>query len=95
MKKKFLIPTGIILAIGIFIGTTTTPVLATTHHAVIVHKITVKKKLAPVIGKSVHSPAYADKVPAGASARCGDGTYSFSQSHRGTCSHHGGVSGWL
>src|SRR3954454_916464 len=44
----------------------------------------------------VHSPAYDtdSDVPADASARCGDGTYSFSESHRGTCSHHGGVSKW-
>ena len=33
--------------------------------------------------------------PAGASARCRDGTFSFSQSRRGTCSHHGGVAEWL
>jgi hypothetical protein len=46
-------------------------------------------------GNEVHSPAYAPSVPPGASARCGDGTYSFSQSRRGTCSHHGGVEEWL
>ena len=46
-------------------------------------------------GNLVHSPAYAPRIPAGASARCGDGTYSFSQSRRGTCSHHGGVREWL
>lgn len=47
-------------------------------------------------GRSVHSPAHASGgVPAGATAVCGDGTYSFSQHHRGTCSHHGGVSRWL
>src|SRR5215471_7136504 len=34
-------------------------------------------------------------VPAGASAKCSDGTYSFSQHHSGTCSHHGGVAQWL
>jgi hypothetical protein len=33
--------------------------------------------------------------PAGATAICNDGTYSFSQSRRGTCSHHGGVNRWL
>lgn len=33
--------------------------------------------------------------PDGASARCRDGTYSFSMSRRGTCSHHGGVARWL
>jgi hypothetical protein len=33
--------------------------------------------------------------PAGASALCRDGTYSYSAHRRGTCSHHGGVSVWL
>lgn len=46
-------------------------------------------------GNKVHSPAYSESIPIGASARCRDGTYSFSQSRRGTCSHHGGVSQWL
>lgn len=46
-------------------------------------------------GNSVHSPAYSDTIPAGASALCRDGTYSFSQSRRGTCSSHGGVAQWL
>lgn len=31
----------------------------------------------------------------GATAICGDGSYSYSQSRRGTCSHHGGVVRWL
>ncbi len=30
----------------------------------------------------------------GASAKCVDGTLSYSASHRGTCSHHGGVAIW-
>jgi hypothetical protein len=46
-------------------------------------------------GDSVHSPAYSDTVPARATAQCSDGTYSFSQHHQGTCSHHSGVSLWL
>ena len=33
--------------------------------------------------------------PSGATAICNDGTYSFSQHRRGTCSHHGGVRQWL
>lgn len=45
-------------------------------------------------GEKVHSPAHAPAVPAGASAKCADGTYSFSRSRRGTCSHHGGVVRW-
>lgn len=48
-------------------------------------------------GAEVRSPAKSvnDQVPAGASAKCRDGSYSFSQHRRGTCSHHGGVSIWL
>ena len=50
-----------------------------------------------VDGNQVHSPAYSldGDVPPGATARCRDGTYSFSQNRRGTCSHHGGVAQWL
>lgn len=48
-----------------------------------------------VYGNTVRSPARAKVVPVSASARCRDGSYSFSQSRRGTCSHHGGVSRWL
>ena len=45
-------------------------------------------------GNTVCSPYVSNSAPAGATAKCGDGTYSFSQSRRGTCSHHGGVSIW-
>ncbi|MCL5432539.1 MAG: DUF3761 domain-containing protein [Patescibacteria group bacterium] len=50
-----------------------------------------------VDGNKVHSPAFStdNSAPAGATAICGDGTYSFSQHRRGTCSHHGGVAQWL
>ncbi len=34
-------------------------------------------------------------APPGATAKCRDGSLSFSQHHQGTCSHHGGVSAWL
>lgn len=34
-------------------------------------------------------------APAGATAKCKDGTYSMSTHHSGTCSHHGGVANWL
>jgi hypothetical protein len=33
--------------------------------------------------------------PAGATAECTDGTYSFSESRSGTCSSHDGVARWL
>jgi hypothetical protein len=35
------------------------------------------------------------QAPAGATARCRDGTYSYSQHRSGTCSYHGGVAAWL
>ena len=43
--------------------------------------------------QEVHSPAHSKTgtAPAGATAKCRDGTYSFSQHRSGTCSHHGGV----
>ncbi|WP_209610260.1 DUF3761 domain-containing protein [Sphingomonas echinoides] len=46
-------------------------------------------------GHRVHRPMHSRRAPSGASARCRDGSWSFSQSHRGTCSWHGGVSQWL
>jgi len=48
-------------------------------------------------GVVVHSPAHtvSGAAPPGASAQCQDGSYSFSLHHRGTCSHHGGVSRWV
>ncbi|MBW8825258.1 MAG: DUF3761 domain-containing protein [Acidobacteria bacterium] len=45
--------------------------------------------------KCVPSPTKAPKAPVGASARCRDGSYSFSQHRSGTCSGHGGVAVWL
>ena len=48
-------------------------------------------------GEVVHSPAHTvtGAAPTGASAKCRDGTFSFSRHHSGTCSHHGGVAMWL
>lgn len=48
-------------------------------------------------GMDVHSPAHTQDgaAPSGASAKCRDGSYSFSKHHSGTCSHHGGVNSWL
>lgn len=49
------------------------------------------------LGQWVPSPVRtADgQPPAGASAKCRDGTFSFSRHRQGTCSHHGGVADWL
>lgn len=46
-------------------------------------------------GNTVCSPYATPSTPSGATAQCNDGTYSFSQSRSGTCSHHGGVAVWL
>jgi hypothetical protein len=46
-------------------------------------------------GVWVRSPTFSHTAPSGASARCRDGSYSFSMHRRGTCSHHGGVAEWL
>ncbi|WP_218919521.1 DUF3761 domain-containing protein [Spirosoma rigui] len=47
------------------------------------------------LGERVQSPTFYAAPPAAATAECRDGTYSFSRSRRGTCSHHGGVKRWL
>jgi hypothetical protein len=48
-------------------------------------------------GFDVHRPAHTSTgaIPSGATAQCRDGSFSFSMSRRGTCSHHGGVARWL
>jgi hypothetical protein len=46
-------------------------------------------------GNCIHRPAEAPTAPAGATAKCNDGTYSFSAHRSGTCSRHGGVATWL
>jgi hypothetical protein len=46
-------------------------------------------------GNTVCRPEHSPTVPAGATAKCEDGSYSFSETRSGTCSHHGGVAEWL
>lgn len=46
-------------------------------------------------GQTVQRPENCSAAPKGATAQCRDGSYSFSQSHGGTCSHHSGVAKWL
>jgi Protein of unknown function (DUF3761) len=50
---------------------------------------------AAVAALGVAAGRAASAPPPGATARCNDGTYSYSQTHSGTCSHHGGVAAWL
>ncbi|GHB43729.1 hypothetical protein GCM10010331_34110 [Streptomyces xanthochromogenes] len=44
---------------------------------------------------SSSSASGSQQAPAGATALCNDGSYSYSAHRRGTCSHHGGVATWL
>jgi Protein of unknown function (DUF3761) len=46
-------------------------------------------------GNKVCKPQESPTPPPGATARCNDGTYSFSEHRSGTCSYHGGVAEWL
>jgi hypothetical protein len=46
-------------------------------------------------GNEVCRPYETNSAPAGATAQCSDGSYSFSQHRSGTCSGHGGVKIWL
>jgi len=43
-------------------------------------------------GHCIHRPS---SDPAGATALCVDGTYSYSEHASGTCSYHGGVARWI
>jgi len=47
-----------------------------------------------VDGHRVRRPVHVLTPPTGWTARCRDGSYSFSEHHRGTCSRHGGVARW-
>jgi hypothetical protein len=53
---------------------------------------TVRKSVSSNSALNVH---LAPIKPSGATARCKDRTWSFSQNRRGTCSHHGGVAYWV
>lgn len=64
---------------------------STVHHS---YGLTGGRHYRNVDRNSVHSPMLAGSRPAGASAHCRDGSWSFSQHHQGTCSHHGGVGSW-
>ena len=45
-----------------------------------------------VSGHCVHRPS---SSLSGATAKCRDGSYSYSEHASGTCSHHGGVAVWI
>jgi hypothetical protein len=80
MKRLSSVFFGILIAASLFV-----PAIADVHASTYINS---KKE-------TVSSPVRALVAPKGASARCKDGTYSFSKSRSGTCSHHGGVRAWL
>jgi endonuclease YncB( thermonuclease family) len=51
--------------------------------------------LGATLGALLYLDARYSSLPAGATAICNDGTYSYSRHRRGTCSWHGGVRRWL
>ncbi len=47
------------------------------------------------VGNAAVTPVVSDAMPANATAKCKDGTFSISAHHSGSCSHHGGVAQFL
>ncbi|MCX6738970.1 MAG: DUF3761 domain-containing protein [Candidatus Parcubacteria bacterium] len=81
MKKFYVFIVSLVIGIALF--NPSNIAIAKSYHYVNVY------------GNSIHTPVYVQIAPIGASAKCRDGSYSFSQSRRGTCSHHGGVARWI
>ncbi len=72
---------------------------ACSRHGGVGHALTAAPAAAPAAEGSAASgkaPTVArpGDAPANATAKCRDGTYSASQTHSGSCSHHGGVAEW-
>ena len=53
-----------------------------------------QKLAAATFSQSLASSSFPISGSNGATALCVDGSYSFAASHRGACSHHGGVAEW-
>lgn len=59
------------------------------------HKCTDNGSYVNSKGETVKRPENCSAAPQGATAQCRDGSYSFSHSRSGACSHHGGIAKWL
>lgn len=77
--------TSLALALVLLLGTSVSPVAYTPDNSNRARRGSHRTK--PMNTNSASHPA-------GATARCNDGTYSYSQHRQGTCSHHGGVAEW-
>jgi len=53
------------------------------------------KEAKPAAAAAAPAAASSAGAPAGATAKCKDGSYSKSKTHSGSCSHHGGVATFL
>jgi hypothetical protein len=95
---RFALVTAALVAAALFAGTATsarsTPAAAyaNANRTVIATATCGHDYYKNVSGRCVHRPS---SNPRGATARCSDGTYSYSQHASGTCSHHGGVAVWI
>jgi len=69
--------------------------IAQDWYAVYLEMPTAKKEGKTSHAKSNGISARPNGIPAGATGMCADGSYTLSQSHRGACSRHGGVSEWF
>lgn len=56
---------------------------------------TPKAAPAATAAKTAATSSTGNTDPTGATAKCKDGTYSKSKTHKGSCSHHGGVAEFL
>lgn len=75
---------------------TTTQVVTTTTSSPAPAPLPVTATPTTTVAVTTTTPApAASGPPAGATAVCRDGTYSYSQHRSGTCSSHGGVATWL
>jgi hypothetical protein len=68
---------------------------AVTHTVSAVQPASIACKAGDYKNVSGHCVRRPSSDPSGATARCRDGSYSYSQHASGTCSHHGGVGRWI
>ena len=96
MVKRAILALVLLLSPMAFVGTADASPMRVVTAPAVAQKVTCKSGYYKnVSGKCIPRPKPAPKPPKGATARCKDGTYSFSQHRRGTCSGHKGVAAWL